>query len=316
MSLFEEATVSKSIRVSLLVPCHNAARFLPDLIKGARHQVVPFAEMLLYDDGSDDNSSEVALQLGLRVISAAGPRGPAIARNALAAAAACEFIHFHDADDLIETSYLQTLVPSLNDDVDVAVCDASWVHADSGKEAIRWKYSQSEYDPDPVAYLLTHPLGVNNCIYRASSFSAAGGFDPRAVPWEDADFNFRLARHGARFAFTPGVHTISRRHDGGISMDYRRNWRARVECLDRYADEFEPRLRAIIAEEAELAAQQLIFHRDSEGTRRAVMLAQTLGRRVPTTKNPVLRIVRRTIPAIWALRIQAAARRLMKPYTF
>ena len=85
--------------ISLLIPCKNAAGYLPRLFEGVRAQSRPFAEIICYDDNSTDATCEVAEGLGARVIKAEGPStGPAKARNRLAMAASAPWIHFHDAD--------------------------------------------------------------------------------------------------------------------------------------------------------------------------------------------------------------------------
>ena len=45
-------------QVSLCIPCFQAADQLIDLVAGARRQTFPFAEIVVYDDGSRDNTEE------------------------------------------------------------------------------------------------------------------------------------------------------------------------------------------------------------------------------------------------------------------
>lgn len=106
-------------RITLLIPCYNAARFLPRLRESVRALTQPFAAMLCYDDGSKDDTVTVARGLGLEIITGQPNRGVAHARNQLAASASTEWIHFHDADDLIAPGFVAQMSPWCDDRHDV-----------------------------------------------------------------------------------------------------------------------------------------------------------------------------------------------------
>ena len=89
------------MKTALLIPCHNAAAYLPRLWQTVRAQTRPFDAVFCYDDASEDNTAAVAEALGAQVIRSETNRGPAHARNALLHACQAEWIHFHDADDLL-----------------------------------------------------------------------------------------------------------------------------------------------------------------------------------------------------------------------
>jgi glycosyltransferase involved in cell wall biosynthesis len=297
----------KKPAVSLLIPCYNNARFLPALFDSIRAQATPFAEILLWDDGSTDESAAVAKSLGAKVIKAEQNLGPAGARNALARRAAHEWIHFHDADDLMGSAYNQQMFGLLGDRVDVVFCDADWIN-ENNDPIIRWRYSQSAMTPDPVGYFLTHPLGINNCIYRREAFTRAGGFDSELVPWEDADFHVRLALTGSRFQHVDQVLTRSNRHDGGISVDLHRNWRARLKALQGYAASWGSRYHPLIAAEAELAARELACIYDDQA-QKAVELCRECGGNPPSGTGLKTSIARALLPTVFLLRLQTRRRR-------
>jgi glycosyltransferase involved in cell wall biosynthesis len=296
-----------SFRCSLLIPCRNAARFLPALFSGVRAQRLPFTEIVFWDDGSTDGSASIASQYGAHVLRSEKSVGPATARNELVKAAACEWVHLHDADDLILPDYLAVLAPEATKDLDVIACDADWIDEQTRKCVIKWRYMQSEYAAAPTAYLLTHPLGINNCIYRRDTFLAHGGYWPSLVPWEDADFHVRLAFVGSRFKFIPQVLTQSVRHPGGISMDYLKNWEARLRCLQSYAEKMPPWLYPLLAAEAERAAAALAGLR-SNSTAIAIRLCRQLGGDPPTSRHPLLNALKPILSTEFLLRLQQSHR--------
>lgn len=299
-----------SPRFSLLIPCRNAAHYLPRLFEGVRAQSRPFDEILCYDDHSTDDTAAVAQRLGASVIAADAPStGPARARNRLAAAATGEWIHFHDADDLISPEFLKTLVTAADAADDVVFCDADWIGEEKRDLWIAWRYSAEQLARDPVSYLIRHPVGINNGLFRRETFRAIDGFDESLLMWEDNDVYVRLAAAGSRIRHVPGVLTWSLRHTDSFSHDYRKNWRCRVAALRKYAATLPARASAAIAEEAARAAEKLVDLGDDAGAREAVAVCRQLHFPVPSTRNPALRLLRGLLPPLVALRLQSRWRK-------
>ncbi|MCX6954206.1 MAG: glycosyltransferase family A protein [Verrucomicrobia bacterium] len=245
-------------RITLLIPCYNAAGYLPRLMESVRALTRPFDAILCYDDGSKDDTVAVARGLGLEIITGQPNAGVAKARNRLAAAAKTEWIHFHDADDLILPDYLARLAPACDDRHDVVSCDADWVDEATRGLIIAWRYDPAELARAPMRHLLTHAMGLNSSIIRRPFWESVGGCDESLAMWEDADVHIRLARGGARFFHVPEVLTNSLRHGDSFSHDYRKSWTCRVTALERYANA--PGSEDVareIASEAERAASEL-----------------------------------------------------------
>jgi glycosyltransferase involved in cell wall biosynthesis len=294
-----------TVQASLLIPCYNAARFLPRLAEGVRAQTMPFTEVICYDDGSSDKTVAVVESLGWRVLSPNANRGVSFARNRLAEAASFEWIHFHDADDLIDPRFLERLSAEALSDRDAVTCDADWIAEKDGSLQIAWRYDANEIARDPATYLLAHPMSLNNTLVRRSMWLGVGGCDESLAMWEDADVHFRLALAGARWGHVSAVLTSAMRNDATFSHDYRRNWRCRLQALTSYSKLPAARhLAPSIAEQAETTASFLLSLGDRAGARDALSLARRLGRTVPTTHNPLLRLVRALFPPIVALDLQ------------
>ncbi len=103
------AAVSDEMRcvplVSILTPVYNAARYLPETLASVRAQTFPDWEHLLVDDGSTDNSRDIAEEAArgdarIRVLRTSCNSGPSAARNYGLDFARGRFIAFLDADDL------------------------------------------------------------------------------------------------------------------------------------------------------------------------------------------------------------------------
>ncbi|WP_438482697.1 glycosyltransferase family 2 protein [Oleiharenicola lentus] len=299
-----------SAQTTLLIPCYNAARFLPRLMANVAKMSVSFDEVLAYDDGSTDDTVAVARSLGLTILTPNANGGVSRARNRLVEAAQTEWIHFHDADDRISPDYLRKLGPLADDLTDVVSCDADWIGEEDEALHVAWRYDVDALARDPAEHLLAHPMGLNNSLVRRSAWLKIGGCDETLAMWEDADVHFRLALNGARWRHMPEVLTWSLRNAASFSHDYRRNWRCRLAALEKYSQQ--PAMRrvsATIASEAERAAEQLLALGEKAAAKSALALASSLGRTVPTTNNPLLRAVRAVLPPITTLAIQQRIRR-------
>lgn len=87
--------------VTVVIPCHNYARFLPEALSSVFAQSCPPAEVIVVDDGSTDESAEVAAGFDARVqVILQAQQGISGARNTGIRAARGELIAFIDADDL------------------------------------------------------------------------------------------------------------------------------------------------------------------------------------------------------------------------
>lgn len=94
--------------VSVVVPTYNRADRLKDTVASILAQTVPANEVLIVDDGSQDNTAEVCrgFPAPVRYIHRANG-GSAAARNTGMRAATSEYIAFLDADDVWEPTKLE-----------------------------------------------------------------------------------------------------------------------------------------------------------------------------------------------------------------
>ena len=101
----KDMSSTKQPLVSIVVPMHNAARFIHDTIQTAQAQTYKNWEMLIVDDASTDDSvaivkNYVEADSRIRLLSQTTNGGAAKARNAGVAASKGRYIAFLDADDL------------------------------------------------------------------------------------------------------------------------------------------------------------------------------------------------------------------------
>lgn len=182
------------MRVSAIIPCYNYGKYLAQAIDSILAQTHPVAEIIVVDDGSGDNTREVAESFGERVqYIFQENRGRAAARNTGIRAATGDWIALLDADDrwLPEKIKLQMEALAGRPDA-VLVYTAVWCESPDGS---RYVYPATELRR------LWPTLRYANCITGSASAAlirrdiliAEGGFNETLRECEDWDCWFRLA---------------------------------------------------------------------------------------------------------------------------
>jgi glycosyltransferase involved in cell wall biosynthesis len=197
--------------VSVIVPCFNYGRFLVQCLASLRAQSYSNWECLIVDDGSTDDSAQIAERLAADEKRVAYVRqtnsGLSAARNAGLARARGEFIQFLDADDLLEPQKLQCQVEFLraHPDVDVVVGSAAFFRSDPRRTRPlrmprRLAHSVGEVPGEFLRELVNRNfIPVNSVLARRSALEEESS-DVSLRAHEDWDLWLRCAVRGRRFA--------------------------------------------------------------------------------------------------------------------
>lgn len=134
--------------ISIIVPVYNAEKVLYHCIDSILSQTFSDFELILVDDGSNDNSGKICDEYSekdnrIQVIHKANG-GVSTARNAGIEVAQGEYICFVDSDDYLENDYLSRLYSGYDDDVDLVLC--GYYEISEGKENSTVVFSDSDED--------------------------------------------------------------------------------------------------------------------------------------------------------------------------
>ena len=190
-------------KVSVITPCYNDGAYIEQTIKSVREQTYKNWEMIIIDDGSDDNNTiEILKKLenesDIHIIKTNRLR-PAGARNAGIAVATGEFILPVDADDLIEPTYMECAVEKMlsNPKLGIVYC-----HADLfGEKTGAWELPDYSFDK----MLLDNVIFVT-ALFRRSDWEKVGGFRTNMKHgMEDYDFWLSILELGREVYQFPQV---------------------------------------------------------------------------------------------------------------
>ncbi|MCE0506451.1 glycosyltransferase family 2 protein [Roseivivax sp. GX 12232] len=224
-------------RISVIIPCLNAAATLEATLDSIACQSFTDWEVLVIDDGSTDATCEILARRAAadrRILWTANPgRGPSAARNhgALALARG-EIIAFCDADDIWAPGKLDAVNRAMNyPRLDAVFGQIAFFQATP--EDAR-SVSTVPVGRVTIPMLLgENPVGtLSNLSIRRAAFAMAGGFDAGMVHNEDLDFLVRLVGEGCELRGLDGLHLYYRASPAGLSSDLRRMQAARARVIE------------------------------------------------------------------------------------
>jgi len=101
--------------VAAVIPHWNRRDLLAALLENLKRQTKPLDEIIVADNGSTDNSAEMAERAGARVLRLGRNRGFAAAVNQGIEAAAAEWIAILNNDVTLDPRWLETLLDAARD---------------------------------------------------------------------------------------------------------------------------------------------------------------------------------------------------------
>lgn len=89
------------LMISILITYYNERELLTECLCLCYHQLEPTDEIIIYDDASHNPAIDyIPAGVSARVIRGEIDRGPSAGRNILLAESRCNYVHFHDSDDV------------------------------------------------------------------------------------------------------------------------------------------------------------------------------------------------------------------------
>ena len=174
-------------RVSVIIPVKNGSNYLREAIESLNRQDVPM-EIIVVDDGSDDDTAAIASSYGCVVISHPVCKGQVAAKNTGLAAAKGEYVVFMDHDDVMRQGALKTMCSTIEDNPEISAVQAMV------KDFISPEIGQMPgtiVRPEPYYGLFTGAI-----LIRRSVFDVIGPFSESRKTGEIIEWSTKMDANG------------------------------------------------------------------------------------------------------------------------
>jgi glycosyltransferase involved in cell wall biosynthesis len=205
--------------VSVIIPVYNAGASLHRTIKSVLEQSYPHLEIILVDDGSKDDSYEIAKQYERSnvIVLQQQNAGAAVARNTGLTNAKGTYIQFLDAGDVLDKNKIAAQVQALKGEPGkVAVCNyRQFTTEEDLKNGIYPNQSSFIYSSnDPQDFLIDlwggkghlNFIQTNCWLVPKQLIEKAGNWRVYRCPDDDGEFFARVLLACDGVVYTPGVY--------------------------------------------------------------------------------------------------------------
>jgi glycosyltransferase involved in cell wall biosynthesis len=198
-----------------MIPVYNGANYLSQAIESALAQTWPNIEVLVVDDGSDDDgrTEAVAKVYGDRIRYVKKPNGGvATALNRGIELMRSEYFSWLSHDDRFEPSKIDRMMRVVLGRPDTVIAFGDFVATDEDGRFVREYRTGDRFDERKPLWAVFEGR-INGCamLIPKRCFDICGLFDPRLPATQDYDMWFRMA---LRFPFVhvPGTAVFQRDH--------------------------------------------------------------------------------------------------------
>ena len=200
------------MKISVIIPIYNGARFLEPTLDSVFAQTFPAHEVIAVDDGSTDASPEILRSYGDALVTIRKQNGGvASARNAGLARASGDAIAFIDQDDLWPEDRNRVM--------------ADFLAANPDAEVVAGKVEMLDQRSEPGPFVMdlrTVPreVLVGSLLVRSAVFARLGPLSTHVGYADDTDFLMRRLENGIRTSYLDIVSLVYRLHDNNTSADH------------------------------------------------------------------------------------------------
>lgn len=216
-------------KISVIIPCYNQGHYLKETVSSVRNQTEQDWECIIVDDGSTDNTKEIAATLvsednRIKYLSKKNG-GLSSARNTGLQISKGDYIQFLDSDDYIAPNKFQKQLSLMEanpritisvtryhlckDTIDNVYDTTFSLHKyDFSLNALLYKWGKTFTFP-PVCYLVRHDFLTANNIY----------FNENLRAYEDWLFLLKLKMLGAEFHSVEDFLALYRQHSNQMTQD-------------------------------------------------------------------------------------------------
>lgn len=213
--------------VSILIPAYNAQEWIADTMRSALAQTWRRKEIIVVDDGSRDQTLNIARSFASKNVSVVSQQnqGAAAARNRAFSLCQGDFIQWLDADDLLSPNKIAAQMTRADEAIaGRLLLSSAWAHFAYRPQRARFVATPLWNDLSPLEWLL-RKLGQNLHMQTATWLVSreitvdAGPWDTRLLGDDDGEYFCRILRASKGTLFVPESR-VYYRVTGGNRLSY------------------------------------------------------------------------------------------------
>lgn len=212
---------------SIIIPTFNRAEYLNHLLYSLRLQTLSSFEVVICDDGSTDNTSEIIshhiASLDINYIQLSNSGGPANPRNVGIMNAKYEWLCFLDSDDMWANDKLEILAKYLSDSKKIIYCHpVTVIGGKSNENSIIGKYSKGIFLSHFKSLIYNGSQVVNSSVCINKKFISNSDYfniNKEYHGIEDYIFLLNLTNKGFHIRNIPHILGSYRLHENNISIN-------------------------------------------------------------------------------------------------
>lgn len=221
------------------MPVYNSARYLSEAIESCLDQTYRKFELIIIDDGSNDDSKEIIefywrkYPDKIKVHFFQKNQGAAAARNKGIKMARGDYLVFADSDDIQDKERIQQIIESIKrDKVDMVFNNCLMI--DENGQSLGKDLGFPEILNNSNGLLLSLQRNYFWTSLASVKNDRLVYFDESLMRSEDYDLFLKLLFHGWKFTFIKEPLVKYRIHSGNNSSDYEKARKATIKILNKY----------------------------------------------------------------------------------
>ena len=191
--------------ISIIMPVKDGEKYLKEALQGIQKQCMN-TEIIVVNDGSSDNTGQIAKDFGCIVIHKEKAEGPVKAKNDALKIANGDYIIFHDGDDIMNENVLSKMYEELERDTSISAVMAKV------KDFISTDIPEEEKQKTIVKADAYYGLFTGAILIRKEVFDIIGLFNESVTAGEIIDWQGKMDNFGLKIKKLELVSTQRRLH--------------------------------------------------------------------------------------------------------
>ena len=218
--------------VSIIITTKNGGNYLEEVLRGIKSQNVDDLEIILIDDGSSDNSAQIAESFGCVILRNPISKGYVAAKNMGLEIAKGKYVMFHDHDDIMNRDALPQMLQELQENAELSAVMMQ-VQDFFSPELSESERQKIIIRSGPYFGLFSGAILMKKDVFDKIGLFDAGIKTGEIIQWQDQMNKNNLAIKKLNFVATKKrVHStnLGRIDKESKSKDYAALLRAKIKC--------------------------------------------------------------------------------------